>query len=278
MIIFVDVGYNYVIKKKKIIFSEAIYQTLGELRHINDRKEPRDLVGGETFALLGTMGFDVADAMTRSSKQIRPSNIQNHHYSSNSVSSSVNVDDDDDNSVSDVYPDVGKDFSRQHQQLMMTQQQKVNPFSIENILASSEDKSKLLVPPTSNSSSVSPYLQPVGFLVRAQLARSPDSCQSSDVSASDYSAPSSPERQYKESSVRHTESEASEDETELRLRLQEGEDRNVMVVPCSPPPQQINDLSNNLQRAANASSQQMNDLSNNLQRNAHPSVASTQRL
>ncbi|KAF8773626.1 homeobox protein unc-4 homolog isoform X2 [Argiope bruennichi] len=243
--------------------SEAIYQTLSELRHINDRKEPRDLVGAEIFALLGTMGFDVVDAMSRTSKQ--PQQQQQLSHCSNSGSSSlgdVNVCSVGDDNTTDDFADVnspGKglnDYHLHHRpQLMVTQ--KVNPFSIENILA--EDKAaakggRLL------GSSNQPYLavtQPVGFLVRSQLeANSPDSCQSSDVSPSDYSAPSSPDRPSGEYKMRgepeHSESESddegqTEGEMELRLRLQEGEDRNVMVVPCSPPPRQsINDNTNNL--------------------------------
>ncbi|XP_035206177.1 homeobox protein unc-4 homolog, partial [Stegodyphus dumicola] len=240
--------------------SEAIYQTLSELRHINDRKEPRDLVGAETYVLLGTMGFDVVDAMNRSSKSQQSQ--QQHNHCSNSGSSSlgdVNVCSlgDDNTTDEDVAGNNNRisDYHLHHRpQLMVTQ--KVNPFSIENILA--EDKvarSRLM-----GSSAVGPYAvtQPVGFLVRSQHeVGSPSSCQSSDVSPSDYSAPSSPDRPTTDCKIgdpEQSESESEDDgppegEIELRLRLQEGEDRNVMVVPCSPPPTHtsvVNDNNTNL--------------------------------
>ncbi|GIY71237.1 homeobox protein unc-4 [Caerostris extrusa] len=232
---------------------EAIYQTLAELRHINDHKEPRDLVGAEIYALLGTMGFDVIEAMSRTNK--RPLQQQPLSHCSNSGSSSlgdVNVCSMGDDNTTDEFADSGNspgkslnDYHLHHRPQLMVAQ-KVNPFSIENILAEDKvAKGRLL-----GSSNVQPYVavtQPVGFLVRSQLeANSPDSCQSSDVSPSDYSAPSSPDRPSVDYKMRvdhqeHSESESEDDnqtegELELRLRLQEGEDRNVMVVPCSPPP------------------------------------------
>ncbi|GIY55426.1 homeobox protein unc-4 [Caerostris darwini] len=244
--------------------SEAIYQTLAELRHINDHKEPRDLVGAEIYALLGTMGFDVIEAMSRTNK--RPLQQQPLSHCSNSGSSSlgdVNVCSMGDDNTTDEFADSGNspgkslnDYHLHHRPQLMVAQ-KVNPFSIENILAEDKvAKGRLL-----GSSNVQPYVavtQPVGFLVRSQLeANSPDSCQSSDVSPSDYSAPSSPDRPSVDYKMRvdhqeHSESESEDDnqtegELELRLRLQEGEDRNVMVVPCSPPPPQqlLNDNTTN---------------------------------
>ncbi|GFQ97173.1 homeobox protein unc-4 [Trichonephila clavata] len=242
--------------------SEAIYQTLTELRHINDRKEPRDLVGAEIYALLGTMGFDVVDAMSRTSKRDPQRQLSHCSNSGSSSLGDVNVCSMGDENTTDDYADSGNspgkglnDYHLHHRPQLMVNQ-KVNPFSIENILA--EDKvAKGRLLGSSNAQSYVAVTQPVGFLVRSQLeAHSPDSCQSSDVSASDYSAPSSPDRPSGEYKIRgeqeHSESESedegqTEGELELRLRLQEGEDRNVMVVPCSPPPQHsMNDNTNNL--------------------------------
>ncbi|GFY50493.1 homeobox protein unc-4 [Trichonephila inaurata madagascariensis] len=241
--------------------SEAIYQTLTELRHINDRKEPRDLVGAEIYALLGTMGFDVVDAMSRTSKRDPQQQLSHCSNSGSSSLGDVNVCSMGDENTTDDYADSGNspgkglnDYHLHHRPQLMVNQ-KVNPFSIENILA--EDKvAKGRLLGSSNAQSYVAVTQPVGFLVRSQLeAHSPDSCQSSDVSPSDYSAPSSPDRpsgEYKIREQEHSESESedegqTEGELELRLRLQEGEDRNVMVVPCSPPPQHpMNDNTNNL--------------------------------
>ncbi|XP_015920913.2 homeobox protein unc-4 homolog [Parasteatoda tepidariorum] len=225
--------------------SEAIYQTLGELRHLNKLKDARDLVGVETYTLLGTMGFDVVDAMTRASKGPLTHCTNSGGSSSLGDVNVCSMEDDDDNSGDD-YPTnsnsptkVLSDFHHLHHrppQLLVGQ--KVNPFSIENILAEDKGVSK------GDRASLPPYVtQPVGFLVRSQLA-SPDSCQSSDVSPSDYSAPSSPVGDTKLGQD-HSDSESEEDELELRLRLQEGEDRNVLVVPCSPPPSQRSPLIGN---------------------------------
>lgn len=104
----------------------------------------------------------------------------------------------------------------------------VNPFSIENIL--SEDRGSARGRP------LPPHFvtQPAGFLVRSPAG----SYQSSDVSPSDYSAPSSPERHNDDSDSE--DEEHADGEIELRLRLQEGEDRNVMVVPAQSPFQEQN--------------------------------------
>ena len=109
----------------------------------------------------------------------------------------------------------------------------VNPFSIENIL--SEDRGSARGRP------LNPHFvtQPAGFLVRSPAG----SYQSSDVSPSDYSAPSSPERRNEDSDSE--DEEQVDGEMELRLRLQEGEDRNVMVVPARSPFQEQNSNDNN---------------------------------
>lgn len=106
----------------------------------------------------------------------------------------------------------------------------VNPFSIENIL--SEDRGSARGRP------LPPHFvtQPAGFLVRSPAG----SYQSSDVSPSDYSAPSSPERHDSDSE----DEERADGEMELRLRLQEGEDRNLMVVPVQSPFQEQNSNDN----------------------------------
>lgn len=121
----------------------------------------------------------------------------------------------------------------------------VNPFSIENILA--EDRGSARGRP------LPPHFvtQPAGFLVRSPAG----SYQSSDVSPSDYSAPSSPERRNEDSDSE--DEEPADGEMELRLRLQEGEDRNVMVVPAQSPFQEQNSPDNsinNLQHSASAGS------------------------
>lgn len=116
----------------------------------------------------------------------------------------------------------------------------VNPFSIENILSGDRGSAR--------GRPLPPHFvtQPAGFLVRSPAG----SYQSSDVSPSDYSAPSSPERHNDDSDS--DDEEHVDGEMELRLRLQEGEDRNVMVVPAQSPfqEQNSNDNSaiNNLQK------------------------------
>lgn len=190
-----------------IFYSEAIYQTLGELRHLNGTKEPRDLVGGETYNLLTTLGFDVVEAMNRRRGQIQqPSSINicsNSSSGGNSLVGDVNVCSDDSRKV-------------------------VNPFSIENILA--DDRGSARGRPLPSHF----VTQPAGFLVRSPAG----SYQSSDVSPSDYSAPSSPERRNEDSDS--DDDDQGDGDIELRLRLQEGEDRNVMVVPARSPFQEQN--------------------------------------
>lgn len=151
-----------------------------------------------------TLGFDVVEAMNRRSGQIQPPSSIN--ICSNSSSGG--------NSIGDV--NVCSDDSRKV----------VNPFSIENILA--DDRGSARGRP------LPPHFvtQPAGFLVRSPAG----SYQSSDVSPSDYSAPSSPERRNEDSDSEDDE----QGEMELRLRLQEGEDRNVMVVPARSPFQEQN--------------------------------------
>ncbi|XP_054716352.1 homeobox protein unc-4 homolog isoform X2 [Uloborus diversus] len=247
--------------------SEAIYQTLGELRHINERKEPRDLVGSEIFSLLGTMGFDVIDAMSRSTNnkgQQTQQRSQPLNHCSNSESSSlgdVNVCSMGEDNTTDDEAASSKRMTNDYHSLhhhrpqLMVMQQKVNPFSIENILAEDKAGAKGRLMGSSGSPYLAAITQPVGFLVGSgQTVDSPGSCQSSDVSASDYSAPSSPERPLEGGKIidrpEHSDSDSDDDgpiidgELELRLRLQEGEDRNVMVVPCSPKPTQSSSINN----------------------------------
>lgn len=195
---------------------------------MNGTKEPRDLVGGETYNLLTTLGFDVVEGMSRRSGQIhQPSSINvcsNSSSGGNSLVGDINVCSDDSRKV-------------------------VNPFSIENIL--SEDRGSARGRP------LPPHFvtQPAGFLVRSPAG----SYQSSDVSPSDYSAPSSPERHNGDSDSE--DEEHADGEMELRLRLQEGEDRNVMVVPVQSPFQEQNSNENsaikNLQKQSVSTSSLM---------------------
>jgi hypothetical protein len=112
--------------------TEAIHQTLTELRAINCSKEAKDLVGSEIYKLLvETLNINVIDIL----RKVIPAQHQLQKYNNNRLTTSQN---------------------------------KSNAFSIENLLSTcgggggAFDSKKQTI---SNKSSINEITQPIGFLV-----------------------------------------------------------------------------------------------------------------
>lgn len=126
--------------------TEAIHQTLSELRAINFNKEAKDLVGNQLYQLLtDTLNIDVINIL----KKVVPSQHQLQRYGSGRLGSSHN---------------------------------KSSAFSIENLLSGGHTAGVHSGDATLANSAVT---QPIGFLVNTSLYDSNDSDDSNSDSESD---------------------------------------------------------------------------------------------
>lgn len=125
--------------------TEAIHQTLSELRAINFTKEAKDLVGNQLYQLLtDTLNIDVIDIL----RKVVPSQHQLQRYNNTKLSASHN---------------------------------KSNAFSIENLLSSCGAAHPGGAHSGDPNMTKTAVTQPIGFLVNTSLYDSNDS----DVSDSD---------------------------------------------------------------------------------------------
>lgn len=109
--------------------TEAIHQTLTELRAINGYKEAKDLVGSETYTMLvDTLNIDVIDILRK------------------------------------VIPVAQQHLHRHNNNRLTTSQNKSTAFSIENLLSTQGSKQTAIDKGSSGGNEIT---QPVGFLINA---------------------------------------------------------------------------------------------------------------
>lgn len=154
---------------------ETIQQSLTELWIANPIKEPRALVGAETFRLLETLGFDVLDVLSRA--KFEPAVRSRQPTTSRSSA---------DDSSSDV---------PQHRfmTLLSTPQGKASAFSIESLLASRgasrEASRETFRNPMAAAGFPVMIQQPMGFLVRPDSHQDQADRDCSSLDEDDFSEP-----------------------------------------------------------------------------------------